>query len=221
MDDWREGDKGNHLGQLLVRIRGEIQADRTTKYEVPSPKDNDAAPQGVWAPPAPAPAARTAYVPPSRRPGFDATTAISAGSEPPPPPDDTAAPGWFSRPTWSGGDEPPAPGRDWFSSLFGFAECNGPSGRPHETVHKFLEVSDTVMRSRVNGVEYEIGEFSCPSLGALRSDAAVAAARGKGRVRLSEVFGDVSAFHGDERNRLATFQAASQFNCLEFAHPGA
>eukprot|EP01045_Picozoa_sp_COSAG04_P018452 COSAG04_NODE_1708_length_5862_cov_2.503384_4_plen_169_part_00 len=91
----------------------------------------------------------------------------------------------------------------------------------------FLEVSEAEdgskrLTSKVgSGFGYGIGTFSCPSLGELRADPTIAAARGRGqgRVRLGVECGDVSAFHGEASNALATFQAASQFNCLEFVGP--
>jgi hypothetical protein len=42
---------------------------------------------------------------------------------------------------------------------------------------------------------------------------------GGGGLRLDIVLGDVAKFHGLRENRHATFQAASQFNCLEFVGP--
>ncbi len=42
----------------------------------------------------------------------------------------------------------------------------------------------------------------------------------KRELKLSIVSGDVQAFHGKRENKYATFQVASQFNCLEFVSPG-
>merc|ERR1719504_525045 len=43
--------------------------------------------------------------------------------------------------------------------------------------------------------------------------------RGGGSLKLGTVVGDVTAILRDSANRHATFQVASQFNCLEFASP--
>ena len=116
---------------------------------------------------------------------------------------------------------PPRPGSDWFSDLFGFAETDPSS------VHTFLSVERDVGRggdvlvSKVNGHRYFVGQFACPSLGELRKRAA-ALPKEEGGPPLSVeiVYGDVSRFHAEPENRLAVFQAASQFNCLEFVGPG-
>ena len=82
-----------------------------------------------------------------------------------------------------------------------------------------LDAKDGRLRSLANNREFVIGEFSTPSLGELRraSDAAAPPKKKpKAGLRLTWVEGDVSAFQADPANRLATFQVASQFNCLEF-----
>ena len=107
---------------------------------------------------------------------------------------------------------------DWFAYLFGFAE-HQPGAQPHDTVREHIEVVGETMRSKVNGMEYKIGRFRTPTLQSLRDDPALAELRGKGRLTLRMEFGDVSQFHADPANEFATFQAASQFNCLEFVSP--
>jgi len=127
----------------------------------------------------------------------------------------------------SGGEGPcdgaSARGRDWFSNLFHFSERKGPRGELTD-LHKFLENEERadglVMRSKISGYEYGVGRFECPSLAELRADPVVAQAKARGgQLRLSIECGDVAAIHADPRNALATFQAASQFNCLEFVGP--
>ena len=93
-------------------------------------------------------------------------------------------------------------------------------------IHKFIEVlpSDkpdggSALKSAINGYAYAVGTFDCPSLADLREDPAVNAAKGKGALTLTVQSGDVAAFHADPSNAKATFQAASQFNCLEFVGP--
>lgn len=118
-----------------------------------------------------------------------------------------------------------APGRDWFSKLFGFSERKGRAVYAELTdVRRFLQLEEAadglVMRSTINGAAYGVGRFDCLSLAALRADPAVAAAKARGgTLQLSVQCGDVAEVHADEANELATFQAASQFNCLEFVGP--
>lgn len=119
-----------------------------------------------------------------------------------------------------------APGRDWFSNLFHFSERKDKRDVRSEltNLHKFLEVEEQpdglVLKSKISGYGYAIGRFDCPSLAQLRADPLVAAARARGgKLRLSIQCGDVAEIHADPRNAAATFQAASQFNCLEFVGP--
>lgn len=117
---------------------------------------------------------------------------------------------------------PPAPRRgDWFSALFGFAETDP------EVVHRFLQVyydersEDVKLVSSVNRREYSVGRFDIPSLRALHSQLRELGARARtvrGSIRFRNELGDVSEKHALRENRFATFQVASQFNCLEFVH---
>jgi len=117
---------------------------------------------------------------------------------------------------------PPAPRRgDWFSALFGFAETDP------EVVHSFLQVyyddrsRDMKLVSRVNRSEYSVGRFEIPSLRDLHSqvrELGAAVRNVSGRIRFRNELGDVSEKHSQRENRFATFQVASQFNCLEFVH---
>ena len=110
---------------------------------------------------------------------------------------------------------------DWFSNLFGF---NEPSTAAE--LHKLLRLDDGCLVSSKNGARYVVGDFSTPKLAELRatlpslieSAHAAADAGAPPALRLSNVIGDVSALHTDPANRHATFQVASQFNCLEFVH---
>eukprot|EP01043_Picozoa_sp_COSAG02_P007181 COSAG02_NODE_211_length_28730_cov_5.599490_21_plen_474_part_00 len=119
-----------------------------------------------------------------------------------------------------------APGRDWFSNLFQFSERKDNRVVRSELtdLHKFLEVEEQpdglVLRSKISGHGYAIGRFDCPSLAQLRADPVVAVAKARGgKLRLSIQRGDVAEIHADPSNATATFQAASQFNCLEFVGP--
>ena len=119
--------------------------------------------------------------------------------------------------------KPPKPGKDWFSRLFGFKETSydvtkrwlrvkHPSGHPH---------GPKILRSLANGREFRIGRFEAPTLGELRArcEAPKVLKAAGGRLSLSVVCGDVAIMHCRANNQHATFQVASQFNCLEFTHP--
>ncbi|KAK7239619.1 hypothetical protein SO694_00028276 [Aureococcus anophagefferens] len=103
---------------------------------------------------------------------------------------------------------------DWFEALFGFPERGA-------NVSEVLVVDGDELTSPVNGARYGIGVFGTPSLGELRAEVArLAAARERpagGASSFRNVLGDAAKFHGD--NPGATFQVASQFNCLEFVGP--
>ncbi|KAH8050818.1 hypothetical protein JL722_11160 [Aureococcus anophagefferens] len=103
---------------------------------------------------------------------------------------------------------------DWFEALFGFPERGA-------DVQQVLVVDGDELTSPVNGARYGVGVFGTPSLGELRAEVArLAAARERpagGASSFRNVLGDAAKFHGD--NPGATFQVASQFNCLEFVGP--
>ncbi|OQR88083.1 hypothetical protein ACHHYP_07565 [Achlya hypogyna] len=106
---------------------------------------------------------------------------------------------------------------DWFRVLFGFEE----KGRSYAEVQAQFElVGKRQLRSRANGATFDIGTFECLSLAVLREHALGVGSTGQ--VRVSHVASnDVFLMHCDPSNHHAVFQAASQFNCLEFAHPRA
>jgi len=106
--------------------------------------------------------------------------------------------------------------RDWFEAVFGFQEKSyGETRRrlkatPHRDGFWSLQGE--------SGVSYKAGRFSTPNLSELEMEAAKLGGMGalSGRVKVRNVSGDVATFHSEAENRHATFQVASQFNCLEF-----
>ena len=101
----------------------------------------------------------------------------------------------------------------WFEDLMGFAE------RSYGETTRNLEVVGTRLRSRINNRSYSIGELEIPSLKELRNRAESVVGRHAGRLKVSNVCGDVRAMHHDPANRDALFQVASQFNVLEMIGP--
>ena len=101
---------------------------------------------------------------------------------------------------------------NWFENLFGFSE------RSSDETRKNLEVVGTTLRSRVNQRSYEIGELRTPSLRELRDEAANVVDGLRGRLRISNISGDVS-LHASSSASGALFQVASQFNLLEMVGP--
>lgn len=116
--------------------------------------------------------------------------------------------------------EPPRPrGSDWFSELFGYAEP-----RDYDEAKKWMYViygegpeDPCWIKSWANGKQYCTGVFETPSLADLRARGDLS--KLPGRLTLRNEFGDVSMKHAHPDNRYATFQVASQFNCLEFVGP--
>jgi hypothetical protein len=121
----------------------------------------------------------------------------------------------------------------WFAHLFGFSEAgvgSPPGGGRVDPrgVRANLELVEggRILRSKVNGASYGVGRFSTPSLAELRAASAAAEAACAG-APLPPTAGvehigaaDVFALHADPAYRGAMFMAASQFNTLEFSHPG-
>lgn len=97
----------------------------------------------------------------------------------------------------------------WFEALFGFQEVDG--------IKEHLVLEGSRLRSLVNGHSYAVGSFTTPSLAELRGlDRQLGAGAPEKRLHLHHLAtGDVFDMLCSPDNRLATFQAASQFNCLE------
>jgi len=112
----------------------------------------------------------------------------------------------------------PAKGDDWFSCLFGFREC-----RSYEDMKRWLRLVDTdssqpmYLESLVTGERLGCGRFEAPSLAELRCMGSKVHLHGS--LRVTNELGDVGEKHSLPQNRHAVFQAASQFNCLEFVGP--
>jgi len=108
---------------------------------------------------------------------------------------------------------------DWFTQLFGFKEAGYKETQRRLKVRNGPDGKQTIEGE--NGRAYKLGRFWTPSLAELEAEAneqgGMKALPGKLRVR--NVRGDVSGKHTEEENRHATFQVASQFNCLEFMGP--
>lgn len=106
---------------------------------------------------------------------------------------------------------------DWFSKLFGFVE---PS---YNEVQKLLNIIPSkkldgqIMVSKVNGASYNVGLFYTPTLSQLRT--MISNVTRPGKLRITNEIGDIADKQADAENEWATFQVASQFNCLEFANP--
>jgi hypothetical protein len=102
---------------------------------------------------------------------------------------------------------------DWFEELMGFKE------RPYPETKRHLAVVGKTLRSSINGCSYAIGDLETPSLSELRDRAATLVGSIAGKVRVSNVAGDVGAMHRVPENKHAMFQVASQFNLLEMSGP--
>ncbi|MEE4202629.1 MAG: hypothetical protein V2I45_03295, partial [Halieaceae bacterium] len=99
---------------------------------------------------------------------------------------------------------------NWFEQLFGFTETDW------ESTQRQFSLDGRTLTSKANGLRWNIGEFSTPSLGELRARARFHA---QPSTLTHEVVGDALALHADPANAGAMFQAASQFNTLEFPGP--
>jgi hypothetical protein len=100
----------------------------------------------------------------------------------------------------------------WFESLTGFREETA------DQVRSKLHVDGDTMTSVVNRKTMACGHLETPALADLRSRSLEVDAP-KGRLKLSEVVGDVQQLHQAPENAGALFQVASQFNLLEMVAP--
>ena len=102
---------------------------------------------------------------------------------------------------------------NWFERLFGFTESN------RATVHDKLEVEGNTLRTKLRGTEWTCGKLEILSLADLRSEHNGLQLTTGSQIKVSEVVGDVKAFHVELANAGALFQVASQFNLLEMVSP--
>ena len=118
--------------------------------------------------------------------------------------------------------------QDWFKHLFGFDEmhvCQQPDMYDVNmtAIKSCFEIEgsnyDTMLRSRINNSLYGVGKFTTPTLGELREEVDAFDQSSWGQTTLSHIAGDSFQLHYDPQLKNAAFQAASQFNCLEFVNP--
>jgi hypothetical protein len=100
----------------------------------------------------------------------------------------------------------------WFEDLFGFPEVNFDVGQ-RKAKFQYNKVSGVLRSTKKPGVQWDAGLFTTPTLAELRAQTPISKAS---RTTVTFVSGDVAILHGDPRYAGAVFQAASQFNCLEF-----
>ena len=99
---------------------------------------------------------------------------------------------------------------DWFERLVGFRE------RDAADIKALLTTEGTDLVAPALNQRYKAGAFTTPSLGELRTKLK-ARTYEKKPPTFSNVIGDAGQLHGEFPG--ATFQVASQFNCLEFVGP--
>ena len=99
---------------------------------------------------------------------------------------------------------------DWFERLVGFRE------RDAADIKALLTTEGADLVAPALNERYKAGAFTTPSLGELRTQLK-ARTYEKKPPTFSNVIGDAGALHGEFPG--ATFQVASQFNCLEFVGP--
>jgi hypothetical protein len=102
---------------------------------------------------------------------------------------------------------------NWFQRLTGFHEVG------YEATQRRLRVEDGRLHSLVNGASWSVGTLELPTLAELREAEAEGDGH-RGRLRVSNVVGDVGWMHLQPEYEGALFQVASQFNLLEMVSPG-
>ena len=100
----------------------------------------------------------------------------------------------------------------WFRRLFGFDEIEYQAARS-----MFRLTADQLAVKSSHG-PWSVGSFTTPSLQQLRDSSECLSSQNKA-LGLSIAVADVSELLSTPENRRATFQVASQMNCLEFPSP--
>jgi hypothetical protein len=109
-------------------------------------------------------------------------------------------------------------GTGWFESVFGFPEPTGTEKTLEETRRMFSYDANSGRLSSTavdNAGPWAAGIFSTPQLREMRLRIPLPSAGHETALRF--VAGNVAMLHDNPKYNGAVFQAASQFNCLEFA----
>lgn len=101
-------------------------------------------------------------------------------------------------------------GDSWFARLFGAEEL---AYEETQALFKLEREGEDEVLVAPNGRRFRPGRFEAPSLAELRATAPVPAG---GELEVKNIVGDVREAHVQPEAAGAVFQAASQFNCLEF-----
>lgn len=114
--------------------------------------------------------------------------------------------------------------RGWFKQLYGFEERIAGAATSEDYVFNQQNFNvatnddgSITLTSLVNNRSFSVGHFSTPSLGDLRESVRVDNLQVGCTTYEHMVISDIFKMHSEHPS--ATFQAASQFNCLEFPSP--
>ena len=115
----------------------------------------------------------------------------------------------------------------WFEDLFGFGDGDGERGaardpefKGHREQFTYDKENGSLSLASDPKMKWQAGKFEATSLATLRRQTQT-----EGKLEpttpstITFVSGDVAVLHGDLDYAGAVFQAASQFNCLEFISP--
>jgi hypothetical protein len=108
----------------------------------------------------------------------------------------------------------------WFEDLFGFPDSNegrdGTKFAGHKEKFVYDAATGALSLSGNPSATWKAGTFTTPSLQVLRDELKTAGKMPNAASTVTYVTGDVAILHGMQEHAGAVFQAASQFNCLEF-----
>lgn len=102
---------------------------------------------------------------------------------------------------------------NWITRLTGLANDS------HEIIQSQIRIDGEKMTSLANGRTFVFGRLETPTLGELRQRVKALQLQ-PGKIKISQVVGNVQHLHADPQNAHALFQVASQFNLLEMVGPG-
>jgi hypothetical protein len=101
---------------------------------------------------------------------------------------------------------------DWFEILMGFKE------ESPEQVRENIQIEGETITSLINHQSYHFGTLEIASLKEIKKKLK-SLKEYKNQLSVNELVGNIKDFHVSIKNKNAVFQAASQFNLLEMAHP--
>ena len=106
-------------------------------------------------------------------------------------------------------------GSNWFEKIFGFKETSNYLDNKTNIENKYTKINNEEFINEINCGIFEI--FDCMELHQLLDISSISQIPTNNIVVITNITGDITVIHSDEKNANCTIQVASQLNCLEMS----